>query len=226
MNIKEAYDFYHNLEFSGTRQKQLDIVFNLVSENLDFDKLDVIETGASQNLEDGCFGLFFCKLAQNSGGSFSSVDNSPIITEKSKEIYKNYFNEFKVNHHVQDSVEFLKNYKGFPNLIHLDSWDLDLKDPIASMLHGWLEFSAIKDKMPIGSIIVIDDNYMNGTLVEWNYFYGGKFLNREIINISYEIVGKGSLVYHWAQAKNTDWELLGNHYVAGDNIKVIVKKIK
>lgn len=226
MDLKEAYDFYYDLEFVGKRHKQLDIVYNLLSENLNFDKLEIIETGASQNLEDGCFGLFFCKLAQNSNGSFSSVDNSPIVVEKSKKIYKKYFDLFDVNHYVQDSVEFLKNYQGFPNLIHLDSWDLDLKDPIASMLHGWLEFNAIKDKMPIGSIVIIDDNFMKDTWVEWNWSYEEKFLNSEIIHISYEIVGKGSLVYHWAKKINTDWELLGDHYVAGGNIKVIVKKIQ
>jgi hypothetical protein len=155
INTKEAYNFY--LPISDRRKNQLDVVAKLISENLDFERLEVIETGASQNIEDGCFGLFLCKLALDSGGFFSSVDIDPEITFKSEELFRNFFSEKEVKYYTQDSVEFLKNYKGEPNLVHLDSWDLDLKNPVPSMLHGWLEFEAIKDKMPSGSICIIDD---------------------------------------------------------------------
>ena len=56
MSIVQAYDFY--LPFSQAKKHQLDCVFNALSENLDFKVLEVIETGASYNLSDGCFGLF------------------------------------------------------------------------------------------------------------------------------------------------------------------------
>jgi hypothetical protein len=80
MLIKEAYDFY--LPFSKGRKTQLDCVFNALSENLDFKELEVIETGASQDFGDGCFGLFFAKLAILSGGIFHSVDIDPDIVKK------------------------------------------------------------------------------------------------------------------------------------------------
>lgn len=224
MMVKEAYDFY--LPFAGGRKTQLECVFKILQENLQFEKLEVIETGASQNFTDGCFGLFFAKLAILSGGIFHSVDIDPDIVEKSKKMFDEILVQEKILHHIGDSVSFLKDYNGSPNLVHLDSWDLDLKNPVPSMLHGWLEFEAIRDKMPPGSICIIDDNFLKGTHVYWNWLdLDGKILNTEIIDITYDIVGKGALVYHWAQNPETDWDLIGGHYeMIGENIKVIVKK--
>lgn len=223
IDTKEAYNFY--LPYSGGRKNQLDVVSGLISNNLFFERLEVIETGASQNIEDGCFGLFFCKLALDSGGSFSSVDIDPNITERSEELYRNFFGENGVKHYTQDSVEFLKNYKGSPNLVHLDSWDLDVPNPVPSMLHGWLEFDAIKDKMPSGSICIIDDNFMKGTVVYWNWNDIEKYGSEtSLLDITYDIVGKGSIIYHWAQKPETDWDLIGDHYYEGSSIKVVVKK--
>jgi hypothetical protein len=222
--IKEAYDFY--LPFSSGRKNQLECVFKVLQENLQFEKLEVIETGASQNFTDACFGLFFAKLAILSGGVFHSVDVDPDIVEKSKKMFNEILGQEKILHHIGDSVSFLKDYNGAPNLLHLDSWDLDLKNPVPSMLHGWLEFEAIKDKMPPGSICIIDDNFLNGTHVYWNCMDSdGKILGTEIIDVTYDMIGKGALVYHWAQKPETDWDLMGDHYgMIGESIKVIVKK--
>jgi hypothetical protein len=44
------------------------------------------------------------------------------------------------------------------------------------------------------------------------------------IDVTYDVIGKGSLVYHWVKNYVTDWELIGNHYHAGDNVKLIFKK--
>ena len=92
------------------------------------------------------------------------------------------------------------------------------------MLHGWLEFSAIKDKMPSGSICIIDDNYLKGTVVYWDIFNDGVHVDTQPIDVTYDVIGKGSLVYHWVKNYVTDWELIGNHYYAGDNVKLIFKK--
>ena len=223
IDTKEAYNFY--LPFSGGRKNQLDVVSKLISENLDFERLEVIETGASQNIEDGCFGLFFCKLALDSGGSFSSVDIDPEITFRSEELFRNFFGEKEIKNYAQDSVEFLKNYKGSPNLVHLDSWDLDLLNPISSMLHCWLEFNEIKDKMPSGSICLIDDNYFKNTWVNFHEMVDGIMTDKTYkIDITYDIIGKGSLIYHWIMNTKTDWEIIGEHYKNGSNVKLIIKK--
>jgi hypothetical protein len=79
--------------------------------------------------------------------------------------------------------------------------------------------------MPSGSICLIDDNFLKGTFTWWNLINPeGNILHSEEIETTYDIVGKGALVYHWAKKEETDWDLIGDHYYTGKNIKVIVKK--
>jgi len=222
MDTKEELNFYKSI--TDKRSKQADSLYNVLMDHFEFDKVECIETGASQNLDDGCFGLYLAKIAQSKGGSYHSVDIYEDIVNKSKIIFEKYVPELKVNHSVSDSVKFLEEYDGHPNLVHLDSWDLDLLNPIQSMLHGWLEFVAIKDKMTSGSIILVDDNFLKGTWVNWNWMTDGQITNSEVIDIKYDIIGKGSLIYHWCQKKETEWDLVGDHYIVGDNIKIIIKK--
>ena len=222
MNTKTELDFYKSI--TDRRSEQADTVYNALLNNFNFDKVECIETGASQNLDDGCFGLYLAKIVQSKGGSYQSVDIHDDIVNKSKLIFEKYIPELNVNHSVLDSVKFLEEYNGNPNLVHLDSWDLDLTNPIQSLLHGWLEFVAIKDKMPSGSIILVDDNFLKGTWVNWNWMTDGQITNSEVIDIKYDIIGKGSLIYHWCQKKETEWDLVGDHYIVGDNIKIIIKK--
>jgi hypothetical protein len=212
--------------WQGKKDQSLSFMKSFV-ENFNFPTIECIETGASQNLKDGCFGILLAKMCFETGGIFSSVDLSSSISSKSSDLYNEIFPDFPVNHYVGDSIEFLKKYEGSANLIHLDSWDLDLKNPIPSMLHGWLEFDAIRDKMPSGSICLVDDNYLKGSWVSWNWIDPNlNVLSTEpkAIDITYEIVGKGSLIYHWAQKEDTDWDLIGDHYHPGKNIKLILKK--
>lgn len=223
MDTKKELDFYQSI--TERRLNQSQDVYTALKEHFYFDKIECIETGASQNLEDGCFGLYLAKVTESTGGIYHSVDIYEDIVNKSKLIFEKYIPELKISHYISDSVKFLEEYNGSPNLIHLDSWDLDLKNPVPSMLHGWLEFVAIKDKMPSGSIIIIDDNFLKYSWINWNKIYDGKYTGEyERIDITYDIVGKGSLIYHWCQKENTDWNLIGNHYRIGENIKIIIKK--
>ena len=214
-------------EFSEGKKDQCTSFLKTFSENFSFPTIECIETGASQNLKDGCFGVLLAKMCELSEGKFSSVDLDPEILSRSSDLYDRVFTDFSVNSFVGNSIEFLENYDGFPNLIHLDSWDLDLMNPVPSMLHGWLEFDAIRNKMPSGSICLIDDNYLKGSWVSWNWLDPNLNVlstEPELIDITYEIVGKGALIYHWAQKEETDWDLIGDHYHIGKNIKLILKK--
>lgn len=223
MNTKKELDFY--LSITDKRKDQSETVYRSLLENFNFDTIECIETGASQNLHDGCFGLYLAKITESKGGLFNSVDISEDIVKKSEKIFKQYLPNFKINHSVLDSVKFLEEYNGSPNLVHLDSWDLDITNPVSSMLHGWLEFVAIKDKMPSGSIILVDDNFLKGTWVNWNIMENGNYTGEhKRIDIDYDIIGKGSLIYHWCQKEETEWDLIGDHYKAGNNIKLIIKK--
>ena len=223
MDTKKELDFYQSITEGRLNQSQ--DVYTALKDHFYFNKIECIETGASQNLEDGCFGLYLAKVTESTGGVYHSVDIYEDIVNKSKLIFEKYIPELKINHYVSDSVKFLEDYNGSPNLVHLDSWDLDLTNPVPSMLHGWLEFAAIKDKMPSGSIIIVDDNFLKNSWVNWNIMQNGNYTGEhQRIDICYDIVGKGSLIYHWCQKENTDWDLIGNHYRIGENIKIIIKK--
>ncbi len=207
------------------RKNQILCFLQIFSEFFEFPTIECIETGASQHREDGCFGALLAKMCQSSGGIFHSVDTDSEVLKKSVKLYQSIFPDFRINHHLEDSVEFLKRYPGSPNLVHLDSWDLDLKNPVPAMLHGWLEFDAIRDKMPSGSLCLVDDNFLKGTHTYWNVSdLEGNLLYTEVIETTYDIVGKGSLIYHWAQKEDTDWDLIGDHYEVGRNVKLILKK--
>lgn len=223
MDTKKELDFYTSITQRRLSQSK-DVYFTL-KEHFDFDKIECIETGATQNLDDGCFGLYLAKVTESSGGVYHSVDIYDDIVNKSKLIFEKYLPNFKIQHHVSDSIDFLESYQGNPNLVHLDSWDLDLTNPIPAMLHCWLEFVAIKDKMPSGSIIIIDDNFLKNTWVDWNIIEDGKYTGEyQRIDITYDIVGKGSMVYHWCQKENNDWDLIEDNHKVGENIKIIIKK--
>jgi hypothetical protein len=223
MDTQKELDFYQSI--TEGRSNQLQDVYLALKEHFNFERIECIETGASQNLDDGCFGLYLAKISQSKSGSYHSVDIYEDIVNKSKLIFEKYIPGFNVNHYVSDSVKFLEEYSGNPNLVHLDSWDLDITNPVPSMLHGWLEFVAIRDKMPSGSIILIDDNFLKNSWITWNIIENGSYTGEhKRIDITYDIIGKGSLIYHWCKKDDTDWNLIGNHYRIGENIKIIIKK--
>tara|TARA_R110002020_G_scaffold391453_1_gene601846 strand:- start:1 stop:714 length:714 start_codon:yes stop_codon:yes gene_type:complete len=224
-----TYDVHQSLKELGEEEQwegynQLNKLIEEIKDEFNFQKIICVETGASQNKNDGAIGLFFAKLCELTNGEFHSVENNLNILGKSKSMYEKH--GVKVKHYLQDSVEFLKSIKIVPNLIHLDSWDLDLMNPFPSALHGWREFTAIEDKMPIGSIIIIDDNFFKGTWVNYNVTFNGEY-NGEVkrIDIEYPIVGKGCLIYNFVEGGSSNWKKLSKD-VVGSNQKIIFKKIK
>lgn len=59
---------------------------------------------------------------------------------------------------VNDSVDFLANGSNHPaDLYFLDSWDLDLSDPLPAAEHGLKEYIAIQPYLRAGTLILIDD---------------------------------------------------------------------
>ena len=222
--MSKHLDFFKSHIDNPMRIQQAEILDFILQEHFEFDYVECIETGCSFGGYDD-FGTYLGSFCKDFNGKLSTVDINCDSIEKSKNFYKELFDGLDVTYRCGDSVEFLKDYNGSPNLVHLDSWDLEIPNPISSMLHCWLEFDAIKDKMPSGSICIIDDNYLNGTTVYWNIFNNGNFVKTQPYDITYDIVGKGSLVYHWVKNYSTDWELIGNHYIAGPCIKLILKKL-
>lgn len=219
-HMRSVIPDYNNSNGHGTRRKQCQTLLDSINDEFNFDKLIVLETGASSNYRDGLFGLFLGYVTKKTNGKMISVDISEEIVETSKTIFKNAVNDLDYSVNVGDSVSFLKNINEIPNLVHLDSWNFDVFNPLPSALHGWEEFKAIESKMERGSIIIIDDNYIRGTLLEW-YFFDGK---RDEVIIKYPMLGKGAHVYQHVLNNNTEWKLIGSHYETHDNIKVIIQK--
>jgi hypothetical protein len=206
----------------GTRRKQCETLINAINDDFNFDKIVVLETGASSSYLDGLFGVFLGFVTQKRGNRMMSVDISKDVVDKSNEIFKNAIPNLDYSTHVKDSIEFLRNIDEIPNLVHLDSWDFNLFDPLPSALHGWEEFKAIESKMPTGSIIIVDDNYKKDTWVQWFHFNG----REEHMCVPYPMVGKGAHIYQHVLGGNSDWKLIGDHYNNYDNIKIIIQKNK
>jgi hypothetical protein len=220
MPLKIAFEWYKSFSPNFVRLNQLTKIIGEIEGHFNLEEIICIETGASQNWEDGCVGAFLAKFCELTNGKFHSVDLNPKIVEDSKTLYKElgFTNTF---HYIDDSIHFLENTPIIPNLVHLDSWDLDLKNPFPSALHGWREFVAIEDKMPINSLLIVDDNFFGGTWVSWKD-YGGDW---EKLDISYPIVGKGSHIYDFIKSGESNWEKISTD-VIGQNEKLVFKKIK
>jgi hypothetical protein len=234
MNIfREALDFYKqnstlNERPTSDRIDQLVELTDILETHFHFENVISIETGTSYYWWDGMVGAYFAYLAHLTNGSFTSVDIDPSLNIKAKNTYNNLTTPLSPEFVTQDSVSFLKNTELVPNLVHLDSWDLNLKDPYPSALHGWREFEAIENKMPIGSILVIDDNYYGGTWVTYTLCEDKdprKILSSERIDITNPIIGKGAHIYQETEAGRTNWKIVGKKWGVG-NTKIILKKIK
>jgi hypothetical protein len=221
--MSSSLTFFKSRIDNPIRIKQAEILDSVLDEHFNFDYVECIETGCSYGGYDD-FGTYLGHYTKENQGKLSTVDIIPESIEKSKKFYEELFPGLGVDFYTGDSINFLNSFDGKPNLVHLDSWDLEMPNPLSSMLHGWLEFSAIKDKMPSGSICIIDDNYLKGTVVYWNIFNNGVHVDTQLIDVNYDVIGKGALVYHWINNYETDWVLVGNNYQAGDNVKLIFKK--
>ena len=224
--VLDSYSYHHKKNNSSAhdRVEQLILLTSILEDNFKFGKVISLETGASKSWLDGMVGYYFASLSNKTGGEFYSVDLDEITTEVI-EAYKNIDPELKINHYTQDSVEFLKNVPVIPNLVHLDSWNVDLMNPLPCALHGWREFEAIESKMPIGSIIIIDDNWFRGTYVDWNIWSNNKIVKTYKIDINYPLLGKGAHIYQWVYPEDKNWKLLSTP-VVGSNNKIVIQKIK
>lgn len=226
MTALEKYKLqYENSNYyNHERVKEAGVVDAILKEHFKLDRLECIETGCTSNTYDN-FGLYLLDfIEEKGGGSFSTVDINPDLIAKSRELLGN-----RASFHCGDSIEFLQSYSGSPTLIHLDSWDLNAVDPMPSMLHCWLEFNAIKEKMPSGGIVMIDDNYFKDTQISWHTYQNGVEIEKRDVVFEAEVVGKGSLIYHWIKNYKTDWILIGDRYSSvkcgHTNAKIIIKKI-
>lgn len=213
--IKHTGGFDYGAEVRQKQAETLKVVFDSFS----FNDIKLIETGVSGNLSYGLFGLILAGLVNEFNGEMSSVDLNYRSCENSKKIFKEVYPNIIYTTICDDSLNFLKTPPFIPNILHLDSYDFDLLNPFPSALHAWKEFKTIENKMEKGSIIIIDDNWVKNTRLQW--IVGQESMYKDI---DYPIVGKGANIYNEVINGLTSWELVGNHYNTYDNIKVILRK--
>lgn len=212
-NIDDDWNF-------NLRMRQMKSIENILVTEFDFDEIRMIETGVSGNINYGMFGLYFANLVDKYGGEIHSVDIDCNVCISSENIIKSELPKIKYKTYCKDSIEFLKRPPIVPNILHLDSYDFELHDPFPSALHTWKEFMGIQHLMPIGSIIIVDDNWRKSTYLQW-FENGGE----EIYEVKYPFIGKGTHLFQEAIAGRIGWKIIGDHYESFDNIKLILKKI-
>ena len=114
----------------------------------------IIETGSSAWGTNSS--MLFDSYVNSFGGSFTSVDlrAEPMFTLRSLCTNRSEF-------FCDDSVSFLKKFayhNKTPDLVYLDSWDLDWTDPLPSALHGLHEFLALRPLLRDGALLLVDDS--------------------------------------------------------------------
>jgi hypothetical protein len=126
-------------------------IFSLALHALGGSPAKIIETGTSAWGTDST--RLWDSYVRKFGGSFCSVD---IRREASQRLKWQLSKKSQL--FINDSVDFLAKESNLPaDLYFLDSWDLDLGDPLPSATHGLNEYLAIEPYLEPGNLILIDD---------------------------------------------------------------------
>jgi len=223
--MSKYLDYYLSFNKDENRKHQAETIDKILEEYFNFDYVECIETGISSGNYDD-FALYLGKLCEEKNGKYHTVDNDINKIEDARINLKEKLPNLDLNIYHDDSVNFLKNYQGSPNIVLLDSYDFDPTKPFESMLHHYHEFLEIKDKMPKGSLIIIDDNYIKNSIIYYNSFFNGELKDTIVFDVKYDLYGKGTLI-HSAIKENkfTDWELISEKYhIPGVNLKIVIRK--
>lgn len=161
--------------------------------------ITVVETGTMWNGLDenqGAFTLVFADFIKNyTGGKLITIDISEQHMDNCKQFTKKYSDV--IEYVVSDSVEFLSSLSDEEcfniDFLYLDSWDLNMLDPLPSQIHHLRELSAVFHKLSDKVLIAVDDNLMPNCWSTW--FPNAN--NREefvIVESNDSILGKGTLI--------------------------------
>lgn len=115
-----------------------------------------VETGTYRgNDADGQSTRIFATLARSQDGSFDSVDiNSSHLAQARKMLNTNILDARLI---CEDSVTFLSNRETPIDVLYLDSFDFEEKNPQPSQRHQLAELGAAYGKLGENSIVLLDD---------------------------------------------------------------------
>jgi len=164
-----------------------------------FDRpIAIIETGCVRQRDnwagDGQSTILFDKYTEfHSGSVVFSVDRDPQATALCGSLVSN-----RVRIHTGDSIAWLKSLTDNPptglrhvDLLYLDSYDVDLDDPLPSAIHHLKELVAIAPLLSAGTLVAVDDSP--------SFFIGIHNQNNSLALIRPpRIGGKGRLIAEYA----------------------------
>lgn len=141
------------------------VVLNLLNQTIQ--EPVIIETGC-QRMEDDIGGgmstKLFCEYISRYGGKLISVD----INRRNLEMCAKWTQKYDCDKQFiqSDSVEFLSNYSGEVDLVYLDSYDYPIPfnqgEALKAQTHNLNELIAIEPQLTETSIVLFDDNYLDG----------------------------------------------------------------
>jgi SAM-dependent methyltransferase len=173
--------------------------------------IKILETGCGHHPNSNIFAsmtyVFSKIISQYHGSSLLTIDLDEKHLNECKEITKEFSNI--IDYKLGDSLDILKNldedYVKSIDLIILDSYDLYLFDPIKSGIHHLKELLSLYENLNENCLIAIDDNYLPGTWIQWNWDNGKK----EIFETKDKLIGKGMFC---------DDFLIKNNWIRDDSV--------
>lgn len=177
-------------------------VFNMIGQNI-----NILETGSSAW---GCKSShLFDNYIKKFGGNFTTVDIRPEAVNSLNNILSH--NSKAVQ---SDSVAYIqklnKNDIRNLDLVYLDSYDLDIYNPVPAMEHCLNEFLSLSQDIKKNALIIIDDTPKKELLKN-------KIIDTEIRNLISSGYGKGNLVLEVFQ--DHGFEMIYHEY------SVVLRKI-
>jgi hypothetical protein len=109
--------------------------------------------------DDGCSTFLFDQFINIHGGTFTSVDINETNCNHARSKISN-----KSTVVCSDSVTFLWDYKQPIDMVYLDSFDLDTKNPQPSQIHHLKELCSIMKNLQPHTLIVIDDHMVKDNM--------------------------------------------------------------
>lgn len=180
---------------------------HLALEHLQRKPAVIVETGSSAWGTNSS--LLFDSYVNSFGGVFESVDIRAEPMRTLKKLCSSRSTFF-----CDDSVVFLKKYSDRTkkiDLVYLDSWDVDWRDPMPSALHGFHEFITIFPLLKrSGGLLLIDDTPVDSGVMEKVQEKHVKDYNNFHAQYGFS-AGKGSLVKKFLE-DNKFGRLLAHDY--------------
>ncbi len=198
------YHFKYFSEYNHINKTMFLKLFEYFNNN----PISIFETGSSAWGTNSS--VLFDSYIKKFGGNFITVDIRKEPSEKLNKIFSKNSKAF-----VGDSLDFIKNYKKNElkkvDLVYLDSFDVDFKNPEPAMEHGLNEFLYLDKLVSPGTLIAIDDTPKDIKL------YGENFTNEKKYNNNF-IPGKGTYILENIK-ESKKYEIVYHHY------SLIIKKI-